>query len=199
MPANRHKPHGRNEIVSAVLDAAERLFVARGPSQVRLRDIAEEANVNVTLIYRHVGAKDDLLRAVAGRLVHNGQGHINHQSSWNDVVALLFTPTQEYFDFTHLLAWLLLEGTKPADLEQLVPVVDGIFRPFDKPGVSSSGPSIVAVLAMSFGWQVFRPLLRQWFTDSTGDADEVDERISSCLTRLAQQLPSLVALEDGQA
>jgi AcrR family transcriptional regulator len=197
MAASGHKPHGGEEIVSAVLDAAERLFVARGPSHVRLRDIAKEANVNVTLIYRHVGAKDDLLRAVASRLVHNGQGHINQQSSWHDVVSLLFRPTEEYFDFTHLLAWLLLEGTQPTDLEQLLPVVDGIVGQLDESaGVSGSRHTIAAVLAMSFGWQMFGPLLRRWLTDPTDNADELVEPISSYLTRLAEQLPLLASLED---
>src|SRR5690606_29335783 len=93
MTARGDKPQGRDQIVTAVLDAAERLFVARGPSRVGLRDIAEEANVNVTLIYRHVGAKDDLLRAVADRLVRSGQEHIEQQSNWHDLVSLLFRET----------------------------------------------------------------------------------------------------------
>ena len=50
MPRAESKPQGRDEVVAAVLDAAETLFAMRGPSRVGLRDIAEAANVIVALI-----------------------------------------------------------------------------------------------------------------------------------------------------
>ena len=48
----------------AVLDAAASLFARRGVDGVSLRDIAAEANVNLTLIRRYIGSRDDLIAAV---------------------------------------------------------------------------------------------------------------------------------------
>ncbi|HET6793280.1 MAG TPA: helix-turn-helix domain-containing protein [Acidimicrobiales bacterium] len=50
--------------MAAVTAAAARLFAERGPNGVSLRDVADEANVNVGLIHRHIGTKEDLLAAV---------------------------------------------------------------------------------------------------------------------------------------
>ncbi|HQV56487.1 MAG TPA: helix-turn-helix domain-containing protein [Ilumatobacteraceae bacterium] len=54
------KPTGRDEILDAVLDAAERLMAAGGPD-VSLRAIADEAGVNYSLVHRHLGTKDELV------------------------------------------------------------------------------------------------------------------------------------------
>ena len=50
--------------MAAVTAAAARLFAQRGPNGVSLRDVADEANVNVGLIHRHIGTKEDLLATV---------------------------------------------------------------------------------------------------------------------------------------
>src|SRR5258705_9452409 len=66
MPADvsDRRPHGRDEVVAALIKAAARLFAERGPAGVSLRDVATEADVNIGLIHRHIGGKDDLLAAV---------------------------------------------------------------------------------------------------------------------------------------
>ncbi|MSX85805.1 MAG: TetR family transcriptional regulator, partial [Actinobacteria bacterium] len=57
------RPFGRDEVRDAVLDAAARHFAASGTG-ASLREIASDAGVNLGLIHRHFGNKDDLLRAV---------------------------------------------------------------------------------------------------------------------------------------
>jgi AcrR family transcriptional regulator len=46
---------------SAILTAAERLYAERGFSDVTLRDIVAEANVNLAAVNYHFGSKDDLI------------------------------------------------------------------------------------------------------------------------------------------
>ena len=58
------RPYGRDEVVAAVIGAATTLFAERGPAAVSLREIAQAADVNLGLIYRHIGSKTDLLIAV---------------------------------------------------------------------------------------------------------------------------------------
>lgn len=55
------------EIVEAIAAGAHRLFVERGPAAVSLRDIATDAGVNLGLIHRHVGGKDDVVALVLVR------------------------------------------------------------------------------------------------------------------------------------
>ena len=63
-PKKVPRPHGRDEVVAAVIDAATTLFAERGPAAVSLREIAQSAGVNLGLIHRHIGSKTDLLIAV---------------------------------------------------------------------------------------------------------------------------------------
>ncbi|MEI6622968.1 MAG: TetR/AcrR family transcriptional regulator [Actinomycetes bacterium] len=49
---------------TAVLDAAATLFALRGIDAVSLRDIAAEADVNLTLIRRYIGNREDLITEV---------------------------------------------------------------------------------------------------------------------------------------
>lgn len=57
-------PVGPDEVRRAVLDAAGRLFASRGVSNVPLRDIADAADVKLTLLSRYIGNREQLIRAV---------------------------------------------------------------------------------------------------------------------------------------
>jgi AcrR family transcriptional regulator len=57
-------PSGPDEVRAAVLEAGAELFAARGIDGVSLRDIAAAADVNLTLIRRYVGSREDLITAV---------------------------------------------------------------------------------------------------------------------------------------
>lgn len=46
---------------TAILTAAERLYAERGFSEVTLRDIVAEANVNLAAVNYHFGSKDELI------------------------------------------------------------------------------------------------------------------------------------------
>src|SRR5215213_6345048 len=52
-----------------ILDAAERLFPAHGFAGTSLRAVTKEAGVNLAAVHYHFGTKEDLLRAVLGRIV----------------------------------------------------------------------------------------------------------------------------------
>ena len=55
--------------IDAILDAAERLFAARGYDAVSVREITREAGVNVAAVHYHFGSKEAVLRGVADRFV----------------------------------------------------------------------------------------------------------------------------------
>src|ERR671910_3594384 len=57
------------ETKEKILDAAERLFAAHGFAGTSLRSVTKEAGVNLAAVHYHFGNKEDLLRAVLGRIV----------------------------------------------------------------------------------------------------------------------------------
>jgi AcrR family transcriptional regulator len=58
---------GREKTTAAILDAAEKLFAARGFTAVSVRDIAAEAGVSHALVHRYLGSKQDVYRAMLVR------------------------------------------------------------------------------------------------------------------------------------
>lgn len=64
-PRRSRRP--KAEVVAAILDAADDLFAERSPAAVSLREIADRAGVQHSLIHRHFGTKEELLRSVIER------------------------------------------------------------------------------------------------------------------------------------
>ena len=60
----KHAPRGKQEIVDALLDAAEYLIAKHGPNAFTMRDVGERAGLRHSLIFRYIGNKRDLIRAV---------------------------------------------------------------------------------------------------------------------------------------
>lgn len=60
----RGAPVGPDEVRRAVIEAAAELFAGRGVPQVALRDVADAANVQLSLIARYIGSRDELIHAV---------------------------------------------------------------------------------------------------------------------------------------
>ncbi|HEY1014705.1 MAG TPA: helix-turn-helix domain-containing protein [Herpetosiphonaceae bacterium] len=74
---DRQKPRGRQSDATAqrtrqqIVASARTLFAARGFAAVSLREIAEHAGVTHGLLRHHVGAKEDLWRAVIDATVQD--------------------------------------------------------------------------------------------------------------------------------
>src|SRR5579875_3264820 len=76
----------------ALIDAAQRLFTARGLA-VTLDDIADEAGVNVATAYRHFAGKQDLAAAFLGQIVEQAVGLASRAAEapypWQGLVGFL--------------------------------------------------------------------------------------------------------------
>jgi len=60
-------PRGRDEVKQAILDAAVDLFASREIGAVSVRNIAKRARVNHSLLFRHFGSKEGVLRGAIQR------------------------------------------------------------------------------------------------------------------------------------
>lgn len=66
-------PEGADEARELLLDAAERCLERWGPAKTTLADIAAEAGVSRTTVYRHLGGRNDLFIAMTMRRMNHGQ------------------------------------------------------------------------------------------------------------------------------
>src|ERR1700710_458405 len=103
------KPAGGVEIRLAVTEAAERLFRERSPADVTLREIAAEAGVNYSLVYRYFRSKDALIAAVfAPRVQGLREKYVDTPGgpeALRDVHYMHDVP-----GYARALAWVILEG-----------------------------------------------------------------------------------------
>ena len=154
------RPRGRDEIVDAVLDAAERLFARSGPASVSLRDIATEADVTYSLISRHFGTKDDLFDLLLARYARRWQERSAGDLDLATALVDLLGPEPAQGAYLRLLAWSLLSGTggRPQGaaslLDRLVPLARAE-APTDHDALTDTA----AGLALVFGWRFFHPFI----------------------------------------
>ena len=57
-------PRGKQQVQRALVDAGIKLFSERGMKNVSVRELADEACVNHSLLFRHFGNKDGLIKVV---------------------------------------------------------------------------------------------------------------------------------------
>jgi AcrR family transcriptional regulator len=159
-PASAARPTGRDEITDAVLDAAERLFAAAGPSEVSLRAIATEAGVTYGLVYRHFGTKDALLEKLLVRYADRWSAHLGDSPDYGRALEDLLGADFDTGPYLRLLSWTLLTGVpdrsaesyrRHTTLDELPPLATG---------ADDARLQTAAALAFAFGWRFFNPFIR---------------------------------------
>ncbi|MBI5231302.1 MAG: helix-turn-helix transcriptional regulator [Coriobacteriales bacterium] len=192
------RPSGRDEIISAVLDAATELFSTRPPSAVSVRDIAKLAGVQHSVVHRYFGTKEDLLRTVIMRGSEKQAAQIATLGKVPPAVMFEGTLAQGAIYRTILLA--SIDGRDPAELMEplnaATTALDYVLGQPDHPHAGTEGPTfdprilVAFVMAATFGWQgAERTLLH-----ATGlrDADPAEvrsevARILYCLLQLTDE------------
>jgi AcrR family transcriptional regulator len=149
------RPHGRDEVRAAILAAARRRFAAQGPS-ASTRDIAADAHVNLGLLHRHFGTKDELIRAVFADAAGRGFAAADAAATFDDALDRTFTDTYAGDDtYARMLAGVLLAGRHPKELQDDFPTMSRLLEL----GGPESRPRILVAMLMAFGWQVFADFL----------------------------------------
>lgn len=156
-PGSAAAPVGRDAVVAAVLTHAAELFAERGPAATSIRDIAERAGVNHGLVFRHIGAKDQLVARVLDELAAESLAALDRsgpddRSPLDDALRRHLT----------VLARSILDGYPVARMQRGFPVISRLIeraRPFHE---SDHDASLAAahVAALSLGWQLFGSFLR---------------------------------------
>jgi AcrR family transcriptional regulator len=146
---------------AAVFTAARRRLAAEGPG-VSLRDIAADADVNLGLLYRHFGTKDDLIRAVFRANAEAGLTIVEDAATFDDAFdRLLGSFRTGEPAYPRMLAWMLLSGLTPRELQSDFPTIERLVAlGADAPGgggerAADPRPGLLLALLAMYGWQVF--------------------------------------------
>lgn len=182
-PAVKGTPRGREEIIAAALDAADRLFAEHGPHAVSLRDIANEAGVTYSLLNRHLGTRDELLRALLTRYEQRWRERMADAGLATQLEALLGSAPSPG-RYNRLLAWAELgrrdEGRsvhrEHVVLHELIPLASehGLEEPLEE---------IAARLALILGWRFFGPFLLDVLHVEASDRDRLHAAMVTRVTR----------------
>lgn len=177
------RPTGRDEVRTAVLHEARRLFSERGP-HVPLREIADAAGVNLGLIHRHIGRKDALITAVMQDAVRFGAARLEHTDDAGEAVRGMLLGAASHPEISRLLAWLALDREAA-----FPPMVDPSQRPaaalrrMDDPPPAGDAELLLVFTAV-YGWPVFREALLDALDIPECDRAGIDERVADLLARV---------------
>jgi AcrR family transcriptional regulator len=163
----------------AVLEAAGRQFAARG-TNASLRDIADEAGVNLGLIHRHFGNKDDLLRAVLARATQGGVRVVEEAPDIAHAVREMFLQSSVNDRYVRTVAWLLLAGVSVAEIQSAYPSI-GALRARASGEVADL--DLLACFALIYGWTVFGAQLLAAFERRPDERAAVEQHLAGALER----------------
>jgi TetR/AcrR family transcriptional regulator len=156
---------------TAILDAAERVFLTRGFGTASLSDIAEAASVTKSLIHHHFGSKKGLWEAVKERrFVPYAERQLEMLRGAPASAELVRTSFETFFrylmdnpELVRILAWVFLEGEgeeacAPLD-KRLMTEAAQKFREGQEAGILRKD------LDPRFILFVFVGLVQHWFQD----------------------------------
>lgn len=172
-------PTGRDEVAAAVLAAAADLFAERGPAATSIRDIAARSNVNHGLVFRHFGAKEQLVGAV---LEHLGTSLADLRHSGAPAAVVERAVDRQL----RVVARSLLDGYPVGQLQKRFPNVSELLDHvrLGHDSETSARLAVANAMALRLGWRLFEPLLRSATgTDTFPDA-QVREAVDAALSRI---------------
>lgn len=158
------KPTGRDEILDAVLDAAEQLMAAEGPD-VSLRTIAEAAGVSYSLVHRHIGTKDELVERLLRRYAERWMASLADDPDLGHALDRLLGEAGDGAGaYLRLLGWTMLSDAdagadahrRHARLLPLTALADGSTA---ETSSVETRTDVAMALALIFGWRFFQPYL----------------------------------------
>jgi len=163
------QPSGQEEIVAAIVDAAESLFAQYPIDQVTTRQLAASAGVNLGTIHRYFGSKEEVLRALMQRYALHFREHVaQFPEPMEAFQNLLANPLLK--NFVRTLAFTVLSGTDLDDMvshgaiREMVDVAqkslgDHLQGDALKEGNRDAAARVVAAWSVMFGWHLFQPFM----------------------------------------
>ncbi len=195
-PKSTQRPQGAQSSREAILTAATAELAEKGLVGARIEHIARRAGFNKTLIYRHFGDRDGLVRAVMERqLERRWQVFADLPGELAEGLVHWYRNTREPSAFLQLLMREALEDPRPATREEsrkayYLEQVDRI-REHQREGRIDAGVDPAALflaLQALISYPAFFPQLTRMVTGREADDPEFQESWEQLLSHLAQRL-----------
>ncbi len=150
-------PAGPDEVRRAVLDAAAELFAARGVDAVSLRDVAAAAGVNLSLIRRYVGTRDDLVVTV----FHHVSEQLAEAVESHPLEGQGFSPDTVMGQWVRIAASLAISGRRLEPGDEVNPVLAMSETLRTGYGLADDAARVRAaqIVATALGWRIFESYL----------------------------------------
>lgn len=117
----KRKPYGREEVTAAVLETSARMFSKHGVEGISLRKIADATQVNLGLIHRHFGSKENLRLKVQEFLAAGVRDDVGSLISVRGGTLAAVKALRKHEDFWRVLARTLLDGKFEGDVQSEFP------------------------------------------------------------------------------
>jgi AcrR family transcriptional regulator len=177
-----------------ILKATERLCDTQPISEVTIRGVAEEADVNPGLLHYHFSSKREMLGATLTAMSEHYLAAMDDLSEPGAVAGRLFDIVSERPGLPRLTAWLLLEQVNPFEIGS-DPMAEYWFSLFGAEGSPAAAPARAwTALMLAAAWGVYKdhPLLTEAFATAE-ERDAVIAEIRELLVRLARRTATKTA------
>jgi TetR/AcrR family transcriptional regulator, repressor for neighboring sulfatase len=167
--------------MAAVLASATDLFAEKGPAATSVRDIATRSGVNHGLVYRHFGAKEELVAAVLDHL----SNQVAAAAETDAGGAVLEAAVERHW---RVLAWAILDGYPVGRLQRRFPYVSRLIdraRPHHSDDVSARLAAGHAI-ALELGWRLFEPFVRSATGTRRLSSSQLRESINAAITEMLE-------------
>lgn len=185
------RPHGREQVASAILESARTLIAERGPSGVAFREIADHADVNFGLVYHYFGTKDQLLHDVYAGAAENAASRLREVDHLDDALSLLMTMGDG--TTARLITWAVLEGKDPTEIFGVSPALSVLADLYEREAAAGGSPvstdaaRVFAAIAMvlALGWRLFAPMALTVAGAGSHDPERYAEDVRAYARRFA--------------
>ena len=146
--------------MAALIEAATRLFAERGPTAVSHREVARAANVNLGLIHRYIGGKDELLAQVLA--ARPGMPPVSPPVPWSadDIADLMLTLIAADAAYTKVVLRATLDGYDVPEMQVAFPLIEQAALAMRQVLPRRDADARVALLSAALlGWQTLAPTL----------------------------------------
>jgi hypothetical protein len=167
------RPSGREEVATAILESAGKLFAERGPSGVALRKIADDA-------------------AVYANAAENAASRLREVDHLDDALSMLMT----FGDGTtaRLIAWAVLDGKDPTELLARSPALsvlaDLLRRDASGAGVRVSADDarvfVAIAMVIALGWRLFGPVALAQAGADSHEPEHYADQVQAYVRRFAR-------------
>ncbi len=176
--AKKQKPHGREQVVAAVLQSAAELFSKHGINGVSIRDIASHARVNHGLIHRHFGSKENLRLKTQEYLARKIRDDIGPLDNFPDSIQRIEQAMTKNPLFWKVMARTFLDDKFEGDIQSSFPFIKKLVDHIDiakEDGIIKSEMAAKDIVAAFTAYGLGMRLFEHYIMQSTGlDTEPVE-------------------------